>query len=93
MQNAQIQAQTQALKAGAGASQIAVPTRDASVAVNKNSGLNFSPPKISGMKTATPSPVSNTVIGSDGSGNPTAKYEQAYANLKAKNYDAAKNWF
>ena len=90
VQNAQIQSQTQtqALKAGAGASQIAVPTRDVSAVVAKDSGLNFNPPKISGMKTATPSP---TEVGS--ADNPTAQYEQAYANLKAKNYDAAKTGF
>jgi tol-pal system protein YbgF len=90
VQNAQIQAQTQALKAGA--SQIAPLTHEAarepSVIINKENNLGFRPPTISGIKTATPIVSSNEVVG-----NATAQYEQAYANLKAKNYDAANAGF
>lgn len=63
-----------------GASQIAMPENDQA----KPLDLGINPPAIGGMKTAVPG---------GGTTDATATYEQAYANLKIKNYEAARAGF
>jgi tol-pal system protein YbgF len=83
LQNAQIKAQ--ANTPAVGASQIGVPTRQPQS--TNNSPLNFEPPAIAGMQTATPK--STTTLPTEA----TAQYEAAFASLKARDYDVAQKGF
>ena len=70
-----------------GASQITPPEREPVVtpAQEKPLDFDFKPPKINGMKTVVP--------GGGVSADPTAQYEQAYANLKNQKYADAQIGF
>lgn len=86
LQSAQIQGLSQN---NAGASQIAVPTREAPQAPTIG---GIKPPEIRGMQTATPTqPQATAPIVT--SNDPTAQYETAFAQIKDKNYGAAQTAF
>jgi tol-pal system protein YbgF len=86
VQDAQIKAQSQALSSGA--SKRVQPSREPSTVVNTDNNLGFRPPKISGIKTTTP-----THSMGRGGESATTQYEKAYTDLKAKDYTAAQAGF
>lgn len=88
LQNAQIKAQSDIINQ-------AIPAQEEpSVVINPSPILAIEPPKIEGMKTTAPKgEEAKAEETSLNSGDATAQYEQAFASLKAKDYDAAQSEF
>ncbi|HPD83060.1 MAG: tol-pal system protein YbgF [Alphaproteobacteria bacterium] len=70
-------------KPAAGASQIAIPERDSGN--NSPIGMEFKPPALTGIQTATPQQNSAEDV--------TAQYENAYTMLKSEDYISAQQGF
>lgn len=78
-----------------GASQIATPQRDEpAVVINDPASIVMNAPETVGMNTATPTAVPTSPTASVIEvGDATAQYEEAYTQLKARNYDKAQQGF
>lgn len=82
LQNAQIKDLTKTAPT-IGASQIAEPTRETPIIAG------IKPPEIRGMQRTTPAPTLKKPVSND----PTAQYERAFADIKAKNFGVAQTGF